>query len=71
MSDVVNVILTRDPEDMLPSFDKVISSPSITDVGYEAHIELYDYLTARGISPVTLSQSECRKIHEPNFRDFV
>ena len=61
MSDVVNVILTRDPEDMLPSFDKVISSPSITDVGYEAHIELYDYLTARGISPVILESKRMQE----------
>ena len=61
MSDVVNVILTRDPEDMLPSFDKVISSPSITDVGYEAHIELYDYLTARRISPVILESKRMQE----------
>ena len=40
MKDVVNVILTRDPEDMLPSFDKVIESPGMEDVGYAAHVEL-------------------------------
>lgn len=61
MSDVVNVILTRDPEDMLPSFDKVISSPSITDVGYEAHLELYDYLTSRGIEPVVLESKRMQE----------
>ena len=46
MKDVVNVILTRDPEDMLPSFDKVIESPSLRDVGYAAHTELIEDLEA-------------------------
>ena len=48
MKDVVNVILTRDPEDMLPSFDKVIESPSLNDVGYAAHTELIVELEAMG-----------------------
>ena len=48
MKDVVNVILTRNPEDMLPSFDKVIESPSISDVGYAAHTELIAKLEDMG-----------------------
>ena len=48
MKGVVNVILTRDPKDMLPSFDKVIESPSISDIGYEAHIELIAELEGMG-----------------------
>jgi hypothetical protein len=54
MDDVVNVILTRDPTDMLPSFAQVIEDPSIEDVGYAAHLELVQYLTARGKAPVVL-----------------
>lgn len=46
MKDVVNVILTRDPHDMLPSFDKVIENPSISEVGYKAHVELIEKLDA-------------------------
>ena len=48
MKNVVNVILTRNPEDMLPSFDKVIESPSISDVGYAAHTELIAELEDMG-----------------------
>ena len=40
MNNTINIILTRDPEDMLPSFDKVIDKPSIDDVGYALHILL-------------------------------
>lgn len=46
MKDLVNVILTRDPEDMLPSFDKVIENPSMNDVGYAAHVKLIEELEA-------------------------
>ena len=45
MKDVVNVIITRDPHDMLPSFDKVIENPSIGK-GYKAHFELIEKLDA-------------------------
>ena len=48
MKDVVNVILTRDPRDMLPSFDKVIENPSISEVGYKAHVELIEKLESMG-----------------------
>ncbi len=38
--DAYNILLTRNPVDMLPSFHKVIPNPSIEDVGYKAHAEL-------------------------------
>ncbi|MDB3904877.1 sulfotransferase family protein [Crocinitomicaceae bacterium] len=40
MNKGINVILTRDPEDMLPSFHKVIPNPNLNDVGYKAHVDL-------------------------------
>ncbi len=43
MQNTVNIILTRNPVDMLPSFDKVINNPSLNDVGYALHIELLKY----------------------------
>ena len=39
-----NIILVRDPVDMLPSFDKVISNPSIDDVGYKSSLALLNRL---------------------------
>ncbi|WP_412561192.1 sulfotransferase family protein [Winogradskyella sp. MIT101101] len=61
MKQTVNVILTRDPKDMLPSFDKVIKNPSLHDVGYELHIELLDYFKKHDI-PFTVLDS--RKVLE-------
>lgn len=49
MADVVNVILTRDPKEMIPSFAKVIEQPTIDDIGYRLHSELVDYFEANSI----------------------
>ncbi|WP_299365036.1 sulfotransferase family protein [Winogradskyella sp.] len=49
MKETVNIILTRDPEDMLPSFDKVIHNPTPSDVGYALHIELIDHFKKHNI----------------------
>lgn len=54
MKDVINVILTRDPVEMLPSFDKVIENPTMQDVGYKLHIDLLDYFNKVGIEPIVL-----------------
>ena len=49
MKDTINIILTRDPKDMLPSFDKVIKNPSLDDIGYQLHIELLNYFERHNI----------------------
>ena len=54
MKDVVNVILTRDPVEMLPSFAEVIENPTMEDVGYALHIELVDYLQENEVKPVII-----------------
>jgi len=54
MKDCINVILTRDPVEMLPSFDKVIKNPSIEDVGYALHIDLLRYFKENEITPIIL-----------------
>lgn len=51
-----NVILTRDPYEMLPSFHKVIPDPSMEDVGYRAHLDLIDFFIKDQI-PFTVVES--------------
>ena len=58
MKAVYNVILTRDPVEMLPSFDKVIENPSLEDVGYAKHAELLDYFEEEGIKPIVLDSKK-------------
>ena len=58
MKDVVNVILTRDPKEMIPSFAKVIDNPTIGDIGYELHTELIEYFEKEGINYVVLDSKK-------------
>lgn len=54
MKHITNVILTRDPKEMLPSFDKVIKDPNLDDVGYKLHIDLLNEFDSQGIDYVVL-----------------
>lgn len=49
LKNTINIILTRNPKDMLPSFDKVINNPSLNDVGYGLHVELLNYFKANNV----------------------
>ena len=55
MKDMVNVILTRDPVEMLPSYAKQVSQPTLRDVGYAAHIELMEHLKKLGQKIIVLN----------------
>lgn len=50
----LNVILTRSPEDMLPSFHKVIPNPTLNDVGYKSHVKLLHYFEENNISYIVM-----------------
>jgi len=54
----INVILTRDPREMIVSFDKVIPNPTMQDVGYEAHLVLMDQLERIGQKAIVLDSKE-------------
>ena len=44
MDEMTNLILTRDPRDMLPSYAQQVETPTMIDVGYAAHLQLIKYL---------------------------
>lgn len=54
----INIVLTRDPLDMLPSFDKVIQNPSINDVGYKLHNQLVSYFLNQNIPFAVLDSKD-------------
>ena len=53
-----NVLLTRDPVEMLPSYGAVVEAPAMADVGYAAHVELLEYLQALGQDPPVLDAKQ-------------
>lgn len=53
----INVILTRDPRDMLRSYAAVVDTPSVVDTGYPQNAALFDSLAARGQEPVVVDST--------------
>lgn len=51
---MVNVLLTRDPREMLPSFARVVDTPTLDDVGYKVLADLADELRRRQLPTVVL-----------------
>ena len=58
LSKTVNVLLTRDPVDMLPSYAAQVQKPTLLDVGYKQHIELLKYLQSIGQNPPVLDSKQ-------------
>ena len=58
LSETVNVLLTRDPVDMLPSFATQIENLSLRDVGYKFHTELLGQLQSIGQDPPILDSKQ-------------
>lgn len=54
MDDMVNVILTRDPMEMLPSYVQQIEKPTLKDVGYAAHLQVLEYLEKKDQKVIVL-----------------
>ena len=54
MKQVVNIILTRNPKEMLPSFAKVIKNPKMKDVGNAIQTQLIDYFDKEKINYIVL-----------------
>lgn len=68
MKDMEHLILTRDPRYMLPSFAKEIPNPTMQDVGYEAHLELIEYLESIGKNPIIIDSKKLLLNPERFFR---
>ena len=58
LSKTVNVLLTRDPVDMLPSFATQIDTLTLQDVGYKSHTDLLNHLQSIGQNPPVLDSKE-------------
>lgn len=68
MKDTINIILTRDPKDMFPSFDKIIKNSSLDDVGYQLHIDLLNYFESQSIPFKVINSKQVLKNPEDTLR---
>lgn len=61
MRSVCNVILTRDPAEVIPSFAKEIENPSMLDIGYEAQVNLLQLLKQMNAQVIVLDSNTILK----------
>lgn len=61
LNETINIILTRDPREMLPSYAKEVKHPTMRDVGYKQHLELFEFLQNRGEEPIVLQSEKVLK----------
>ena len=54
----VNVLLTRDPVEMLPSLDRILDEPTLRDTGYQGQADLLARLRALGQQPPVIDSRE-------------
>jgi hypothetical protein len=58
VDDCVNIILTRNPREMLPSYNKQVETPNLYDVGYPAQIKILEYLKSKNLPIIVLESRE-------------
>jgi hypothetical protein len=58
LAETRNVFLVRNPEGVLPSFDKVVPRPSLADIGLADQVLLLEELRALGQDPAILDSRE-------------
>ncbi|WP_223088825.1 sulfotransferase family protein [Zunongwangia sp. SCSIO 43204] len=74
LKEVTNVLLTRDPRDMIPSFHQVIKNTTMQDVGYSAHTEILKELDKLNAETIVLDSTETLKDPEAKLKklcDFI
>ena len=58
LKQTLNILLTRNPLEMLPSFVAVIDNPELDDVGYKKHFDLVCYFEENNIPFIVLDSTQ-------------
>jgi hypothetical protein len=61
MLDMENVLLIRDPAEIIHSYSKVIETPQMEDIGVEQQLELFDFLIANDVLSAVIDTNELLK----------
>lgn len=56
-----NLFLVRHPKKLIASFSKVISSPTLDDIGLKKSADLFSYLKRKGHDPLVIDSDELLK----------
>ncbi|MBO6585737.1 MAG: sulfotransferase family protein [Gracilimonas sp.] len=69
LEETINVILTRPPKDMLPSYAKQVKNPTMQDVGYAKHLEVVKYLDNIGKKPLIVDSKDILQYPQSRLRE--
>lgn len=58
LNNCVNIILTRNPEEMLTSYNEQIETPSLQDVGYDLQLQILEYLQSKNLKVIVLEAKQ-------------
>lgn len=58
LGQTANVLLTRDPEQMIPSLAQALKEPKIHDTGFPQQLELIERLESLGKTPIVLESRQ-------------
>ena len=61
LEETLNLILTRNPREVLPSYARQVECPTVRDLGYAKHLELVEYLEKIGQQPKIIDAKEILK----------
>jgi len=53
-----NILLTRDPKEMLPSLAKTLKNPGLEDTGLKEQLEILNFILKSGNTPIVLDAKE-------------
>lgn len=68
LAETQNLLLIRQPAEVIVSFSKIIPQPKLYDIGIKTQYELYQELVALGQSPIVIDGPELRKNPEKVLR---
>jgi hypothetical protein len=58
LSHLTNILLTRDPRDMLPSLSQQLHSPVLRDTGLKEQVEILEVILQSGQTPIVIDSRE-------------
>jgi hypothetical protein len=58
LSQLTNILLTRDPRDMLPSLAQQIPKPILRDTGFKEQVDILEIILGSGQTPVVVDSRE-------------
>lgn len=61
INNLTNLFLIRNPKQLIASFAKVISNPTLLDIGLKVEHDIFQYCTSRGATPLVLDSGELLK----------